>query len=243
MAPSHHNLRRYLRFLLPLTLLHAVGASAALPTASSTPEIQSVEAPTLNPRVAALNRMQIYAAQAMADAVEARAALHDKNVVGLDADLTKVQIMIELIRSRMPGAEFLAMARAMRAKMHFEDNQQIQPFFDHLFYALDDLGSNDAVTHARKYLTQAQHALAVPNRAAAIAALRKSVAAFENPIISPPLKAASGNLEQAFVALNTSNNSISDSLLKALVGHLDALHRAFSTYPLDMQPQGLSSQD
>ncbi|OBS10950.1 hypothetical protein [Acidihalobacter prosperus] len=228
--------------LLPFAL-YAAQAGAALPVASTLAAPPAMTAPTLNPRIEALNRMQVYAAQAMADAIEARAALHDKNLVGLDADLTKVQVMLELIRARMPGAEFLAMVRAMRAKMHFEDNKQVQPFFSHLFYALDDLGDGKVVKHARKYLTRAQHALAVPNRAAALDALRKSAAAFDNPFISPPLKAASANLEQAFVALNASDNTISDNLLKRLVKHLESLHRAFATYPLDMQPEAPATQD
>lgn len=238
MFPIRRHLR--IRLLIALPLACAAGlANAADKLESTSPPA----APALDLKVGSLDRMQVYAAQAMADAIEARAALHDGNLVELDADLTKVQVMLELIRARLPGAEFLAMARAMRAKMHFEDNQQVQPFFSHLFYALDDLGDGKAVTQARKYLTQAQHALAIPNRADAIAALRKAVGVFENPYVTPPLKAADSNLSQALATLNTSNNTVSDSLLKALVNHLDALHRAFATYPLDMQPHGPSTQD
>lgn len=220
--------------------LLAQAKNISLPKAISNTSPPQVSLPSakFNPSVATLNRMQIYAAQGMADAIEARAALHNKNLVGLDADLSKVQIMLELIRSRMPGAEFLAMVRAIRAKMHFEDNQQVQPFFSHLFYALDDLGNGSLVKRARKYLTQAQHALKVPNRANAIKALKKSATTFENPYITPPLRASSSNLEQAFNALNatsTSNGSISDNLLKSLVKHLEVLHRALATYPVTVQ--------
>lgn len=238
MFPIRRHLR--IRLLIALPLACAAGLVNAADKLEST---SPPAAPALDLKVGSLDRMQVYAAQAMADAIEARAALHDGNLVELDADLTKVQVMLELIRARLPGAEFLAMARAMRAKMHFEDNQQVQPFFSHLFYALDDLGDGKAVTQARQYLTQAQHALAIPNRADAIEALRKAVGVFENPYVTPPLKAADSNLSQALATLNTSNNSVSDSLLKALVNHLDALHRAFATYPLDMQPHGPSSQD
>lgn len=238
MVPIHRSLR--IRLLIALPLISTVGLANA---ADKLEPMPPTPGPALDLKVGSLDRMQVYAAQAMADAIEARAALHDSNLIELDADLTKVQVMLELIRARLPGAEFLAMARAMRAKMHFEDNQQVQPFFSHLFYALDDLGNGKAVAQARKYLTQAQRALAIPNRADAIAALRKAVGVFENPYVSPPLKAADSNLNQALAALNTTNNTVSDSLLKALVGHLDALHRAFATYPLDMQPHGPSSQD
>lgn len=232
---QNRRLSRYLPLILPLAL-YAVNAHATQPSSGTYSEPPAITVPVLPPSVRALNRMQIYAAQAIANAIEAQAALHGKNVIALDADLTKVQVMLELIRSRMPGAEFLAMVSAMRAKMHFEDNQQVQPFFSHLFYALDDLGKNETVAKARHYLTQAQHALAVPNRADALIALRKSAAAFENPFVSPPLKAATETLQQAFSVLNTSNDSMSESLLKDLVRHLDALHRAFSTYPLNLQP-------
>ncbi|WP_455380660.1 hypothetical protein [Acidihalobacter prosperus] len=218
-------------------LAQAKAISLPRATTGENPSQVSIPVSGLNPSIATLNRMQIYAAQGMADAIEARAALHNKNLVGLDADLSKVQIMLELIRSRMPGAEFLAMVRAIRAKMHFEDNQQVQPFFSHLFYALDDLGNSKLVKRARKYLTQAQHALKIPNRAEAIKALKKSAATFENPYISPPLRASSSNLQQAFNALNnTSNGAISDNLLKSLAKHLETLHRAFATYPVIMHP-------
>jgi len=217
--------------------------TTSLPKAITNINLPQVSTPVagLNPSIATLNRMQIYAAQGMADAIEARAALHNKNLVGLDADLSKVQIMLELIRSRMPGAEFLAMVRAIRAKMRFEDNQQVQPFFSHLFHALDDLGNGKLVKRARKYLTKAQHALKIPNRAGAIKALKKSAATFENPYISPPLSASSSNLQQAFNSLNdTSNGTISDNLLKSLAKHLETLHRALATYPVIMNPDSSS---
>lgn len=239
-----HPIRRpylHLALLLPL-MCYAAYASAAIPATSAMSIPPSIPLPAMNPGVQALNRMQIYASQAIADAIEAQSAQHEKNIVELDAELTKVQVMLELIRSRMPGAEFLAMVRAMRAKMNFEDNQQVQPFFSYLFYALDDLGSSSTVKKARKYLKKAQNALAIPNRANALIALRKSEATFENPLISPSLKAATENLQQAFSALNVSNEHVSDSLLKALVNHLEALHKAFATYPLGMPPGDASTQ-
>lgn len=233
---------RFLPLILPF-VLYTAHAHAALPSPGTYIEPETVSTPVLSPSVVALNRMQIYAAQGIANAIEAQAALHDKNIIALDADLTKVQVMLELIHSRMPGAEFLAMVNAMRAKMHFEDNQQVQPFFSHLFYALDDLGKNETTLKARQYLIKAQHALAVPNRAEALIALRKSAAVFDNPFVSPPLKAASETLQQAFTVLNTNNDSLSEGLLKSLVHHLEALHRAFSTYPLNLQSNAASIQD
>lgn len=205
--------------------------------------VRAANAP-LQPDIAALDRMQIYAAQALANAEEARAALHDGTRAQLTSDLDRVRTLLSLIRSRMPAAEFHAILRAVRALMDFQDNKQILPLFPKLFYALDDLPAGAAVDRARGLLKQAEDALRKPDRAGALRALDHADAEFANPVLTPPLNAAGHDLSAAFAALDSSGNGASpEPTLKRLANDLAELHRALATYPLDMAPTAPVSQD
>ena len=197
---------------------------------------QASPSPAMQPSVAALNRMQVYAAQALADVEEARSALHDGSAAGVAGGLDKTRTMLALIRSRMPAAEFHAMLRAVRALMNFEDNKQVLPLFPKLFYSLADLPQTPAVDKARKALTQAENALRMPNRADALQALDNADSDFTDPVLTPPLDATDHDLTAAVTALTSSGDKLTDASLKKLAGDLIDLHKALATYPLDMTP-------
>lgn len=196
----------------------------------------------IQPSVAALNRMQIYSAEALADVEAARSALHDSSAAGVATELDKTRTMLILIRSRLPAAEFRAMLSAMRSLMDFEDNKQIMPFFQKLFYALDDLPKTPATAKAAADLKQAQSDLRKPDRANAITALGRAESEFNNPILTPPLKAAKHDLSYAIAALTgNGNGNLTDTDLKKLAGDLIKLHKALATYPIDMPPLNVPS--
>ncbi len=197
---------------------------------------QASPSPAMQPGVAALNRMQVYAAQALADVEEARSALHNGSAAQVASGLDKTRTMLALIRSRMPAAEFHAMLRAVRALMNFEDNKQVLPLFPKLFFSLADLPQSPATDKARKTLKQAENALRKPNRAQALHALDQADSDFTDPVITPPLDAAEHDLTAAVTALTRSGEKLSDSGLKKLAGDLIDLHKALATYPLDMSP-------
>ena len=202
---------------------------------------QAAPGPAVQPGVAALNRMQIYAAQALADIEEARSALHDGSAARVANGLDKTRTMLALIRSRMPAAEFHAMLRAVRALMNFEDNKQVLPLFPKLFYSLADLPQSPAVDKARKTLKLAEYALRKPNRANALHALDKADSDFADPVLTPPLDAAEHDLTAAVTAFTSSGSKLSDAGLKKLAGDLLDLHKALATYPLDMSPNAPAS--
>lgn len=197
---------------------------------------QASPAPSIQPGVAALNHMQIYAAQALADVEAARSALHNGSAAGVANGLDKTRTMLSLIRSRMPAAEFHAMLSAVRSLMDFEDNKQVLPLFPKLFYALADLPKTAATSKARKAIKQAENALRKPDRAGALHALDQADSDFTDPVLTPPLDAAEHDLTAAITALTQSGGKLSDADLKKLAGDLLNLHKALATYPLDMSP-------
>lgn len=195
---------------------------------------QAASAPSIQPDVTSLNRMQIYAAQALADAEHARAALHSNSAAGVADGLNKTRTMLALIRSRMPAAEFHAMLSAVRSLMDFEDNKQVLPLFPKLFYALADLPHTPATGKARKVLKQAENALRKPDRAGALHALDQADSDFTDPVLTPPLHAAQHALTTAINALSQTGGKLTDADLKKLADDLVNLHKALATYPLDM---------
>ncbi|APZ43327.1 YfdX family protein [Acidihalobacter ferrooxydans] len=196
--------------------------------------IQAQAATGLRPDIRSLNRMQVYAAQALADSEEARAALHD-GAPGTAANaLSKTRTLLELIHSRLPAAEFQAMLRAMGALMSFEDNKQVLPMFQRLFFALDDLPHDAAREQARKALKRAQADLQKTDRAGAISALTQAGAPYADPVLTPPLKAAGQALTAANAALVHGNGSQAETNLVKLATDLLKLHKALATYPLTM---------
>jgi hypothetical protein len=202
---------------------------------------QAAPAAPLKPGVAALNQMQVYAAQALADVESARSALHDGSAAGVADNLDKTRTMLVLLRSRMPAAEFHAMLNAVRSLMDFEDNKQVLPLFPKLFYALDDLPKTPASEKARKALKQAENALRKPDRATALRALDRADSDFSDPFLTPPLDAAEHDLTAAITSLTQNGSSLNDAALKKLAGDLISLHRALATYPLDMSPNAPAS--
>lgn len=187
--------------------------------------------------------MQIYAAQALADVEEARSALSSGNSVQVDISLDKVRILVELIRSRMPAAEFHAMLRAVRALMDFQDNSQVLPLFPKLFYALDDIPPGANVKHARADLKKAENALHKPNRAEALRDLDKADADFTDPVLTPPLNATAHDLNAVLTTLAGNPNQLTDPVLKKLANDLMDLHKALATYPLDMSSDASPNQN
>lgn len=197
------------------------------------PLAQAASQAAIQPDVRALDRMQVYAAEALADIEQARAALHDGSAPGVASQLDGARTMLDLIRSRMPAAEFHAMLRAVRAVMNFEDNKQVLPLFPKLLYSLADLPRVPAVSKARSQLQQAENDLRKPDRAGALQALDQANSEFADPILTPPLDAARHDLSVAIDAL-TGSGKLTGAQLRKLATDLINLHKALATYPLDM---------
>ncbi len=190
----------------------------------------------LQPSIHALNRMQILTAEALADDEQARAAWHDGNSAQVTFYVGRVQTLVQLIRSRMPAAEFHAMLRAIYAVINFEDNKQVLALFPRLFHSLDDLPQIAPTLQARAALLQARKDLRKPNRAAALRALSRADNAFNNPYLTPPLKNTEHDLQATTKSLIIGNNLMAASNLSKLATALMNLHHALATYPFDISP-------
>lgn len=129
--------------------------------------------------------------------------------------LSRARDLIALARMDQPTGEARALLRYLRLKLKIEDNREALVDLLPLERALERLGNDPGLQHARELLQNAKRALETPDHALALKTLEELDRTLVRDWIDLPLDAAADTIGQALDQIMTQQQQPAAALLPA----------------------------